>query len=297
MTDVGLGCGGFSRIGLSRGVDHSASIVRAAYDAGVTFFDTAAAYGTQTAVGQGLSGLRRDSYTLSTKFSYKPEGRLINPEEMFGALERSLRELRTDYIDVYSIHGLGPEDYDWAIETIIPAMEKAREQGKIRFPGVTERFGGDVRHEMLTRALTDDFFDVVMVGYNILNPSAAKWVLPKALEKGVATQCMFAVRKALWNKEQLHKDIDRILEQGQGGEGLNRGSLDFLTAEGYATTLMEAAYRFCHHTPGITVTLTGTGNHEHLRDNLESLAKPPLPDSALMRLEALFGNVDCVNGQ
>jgi len=43
----GLGCGGFSRIGIDKGTDHAAGIVRAAYDAGVTFFDTAAAYGTQ----------------------------------------------------------------------------------------------------------------------------------------------------------------------------------------------------------------------------------------------------------
>ena len=297
VSAAGLGAGGFSRMGMSQGIDHSASVARAAYDAGITFFDTAAIYGTQPAVGQGLSGLPRDSYALSTKFSYKADGRLITPQDMFNSLERSLRELRTDYVDVFSIHGLGVEDYDWAKETLFPAMDKARDQGKIRFPGVTERFGSDTGHDMLIRALEDDFFDVIMVGYNIINPSAAKKVLPAALERGVATQCMYAVRKALWNTEQLHKDIDRILESGQGGAGLRRRSLDFLVDEGYASTLMEAAYRFCRHTAGITVTLTGTGNLEHLKDNLASLEMPPLPDAALERLRQLFGNVDCVNGQ
>ena len=71
VTVAGLGCGGFSRLGIDRELDHAASIVRKAYDAGVNFFDTAAIYGTQEAVGKGLNGLPRNSYVLSTKFSYR----------------------------------------------------------------------------------------------------------------------------------------------------------------------------------------------------------------------------------
>jgi len=70
VSVVGLGCGGHSRLGLAKGMDnaHAASIVRAALDLGVTFIDTARAYGTEEAVGLGLKG-RRDEVFLSTKSS------------------------------------------------------------------------------------------------------------------------------------------------------------------------------------------------------------------------------------
>ena len=298
VTTAGLGCGGFSRIGMrSHGVEHAGGIVRAAYDAGVTFFDTASAYGTQPAVGLGLRGLPRDSYTLSTKFTYFNEDGIFGEKQVLDLLEQSLRELETDYIDVYQFHALQPEHYAQARDTIMAVLERAKKQGKIRFIGATEQFVTDRDHQMFKLALPDDLFDVIMTGYNILNPSAAKTILPAAVEKNLGVLCMFAVRQALWDTEQLKRDIARILASGQGGEGLNENSLDFLVEEGIAKTLPEAAYRFCVHTPGISVTLTGTGNHDHLQDNLRTLELPPLPDSALERLEQLFGNVDCVSGQ
>ncbi|MDR1001617.1 MAG: aldo/keto reductase [Clostridiales bacterium] len=295
VTTAGLGCGGFSRAGIDKGVDHAASVVRAAYDSGVTFFDTAHVYGTQTAVGKGLAGLPRDSYVLSTKFPYKSQGGYASGEQIMAYLDNSLRELNTDYIDVWHIHALLSEDYGRAKSTLVPIMLKAKEQGKIRFLGVTEMFGGDTSHKLLPLVLNDGLFDVIMVGYNLLNPSAAKTVLPLAIEKNIAVLCMFAVRKALHDSETLKRSITMIREQGQAKESLDETSLDFLLE--YAHSLPEAAYRFVRHTPGITVTLTGTGNVNHLRENLRSLELPPLPNAALKRLAKLFGNVDCVSGQ
>jgi aryl-alcohol dehydrogenase-like predicted oxidoreductase len=110
---------------------------------------------------------------------------------------------------------------------------------------------------------------------------------------------MFAVRSALANPEQLKKDVMRILEQGQADPALvkTEGALDFLMQNNVAGSIMEAAYRFCRHTPGIDVVLTGTGSADHLKDNLASIQGPKLPDEILERLQAMFGNVDCVNGQ
>jgi L-galactose dehydrogenase len=297
VTAAGLGCGGFSRIGMENGAEYAAGIVRAAYDSGVNLFDTAAAYGTQTAVGLGLRGVSRSSYAISTKFSPTINDERITPGQMLESLEQSLRELETDYIDVFNIHGLRAEDYSWARDALYPGLYRAKEQGKIRFIGVTELFGSDMKHEMLMLALPEDLFDVVMVGYNILNPSAAKTVLPLAMEKNVGVQCMFAVRNSLQSKEALEKDIARIKSAGQAKEGLSAASLDFLTEEKIAANLPEAAYRFCRHTPGISVVLTGTGNHGHLKENLKSLELPALPKYALERLYDLFGGVDCVSGQ
>jgi aryl-alcohol dehydrogenase-like predicted oxidoreductase len=59
---------------------------------------------------------------------------------------------------------------------------------------------------------------------------------------------------------------------------------------------MEAAYRYCRHTKGIDVVLTGTSSPSHLKDNLASIQKSPLPKDILEKLEKLFGNVDCISG-
>jgi aryl-alcohol dehydrogenase-like predicted oxidoreductase len=298
VTVGGLGCGGHSRLGIDRGIDHAAGIVRAAYDAGVTFFDTATVYGTQSAVGTGLAGIGRDRYVLSTKFPYRDGNAGIRKaDDLVRLAEESLRELKTDYIDIYHLHGVAPADYPAVRDTFVPVMQQLKQAGKIRFLGITEVFGMDTAHEMFKTALPEDLFDVIMTGYNLLNPSAAKRVLPITREKNVGVLCMFAVRKALSNTEQLAIDIGRILNKGQADPALiNRDApLDFLTGE--AASIMEAAYRFCRHTPGIDVVLTGTGNADHLRDNLASIEKPPLSRAILEKIEALFGNVDCVSGQ
>lgn len=296
VSAAGLGCGGFSRIGLGKfGPDHAAGIVRAAWDRGVNFFDTAAAYGTQAAVGKGLEGIRRDSYVLSTKFPYKNK----SPGDLSAALEESLRELKTGYIDIYHLHGVAPEDYPEVRDTFVPLMEKAKREGKIRYLGITEVFAVDTGHAMFQLSLPDNIFDVIMTGYNILNPSAAKRVLPAAVKNNAGVLCMFAVRQALHDPAQLKKDIARILENGQADPLLvnDQGVLDFLVESGAAGSIVEAAYRFCRHTPGIGVVLTGTGNADHLSDNIASIQKGPLPAGILEKLETLFGGVDCVSGQ
>jgi aryl-alcohol dehydrogenase-like predicted oxidoreductase len=292
---AGLGCGGFSRLGIDQGLDHAAGIVRAAYDAGVRFFDTATVYGTQGAVGKGLQGIDRDSYVLSTKFPYQGK----DAAGMERTLEESLRELKTDHVDIYHLHGVAPEDYERTRDTFVPVMQKLKQEGKIRFLGLTEVFAKDTVHEMFGLALTEDLFDVSMTGYNILNPSAAKRVLPQASAKNLGTLNMFAVRKALHSAEQLDIDIGRILEKGQADPALidRKAPLGFLTKGGDAASVMDAAYRFCRHTPGVDVVLTGTGSREHLLENLASIEKPPLPQGILDRIEALFGKVDCVSGQ
>ncbi|MDR1909937.1 MAG: aldo/keto reductase [Spirochaetaceae bacterium] len=296
VSSAGLGCGGFSRIGIeSHGPDHAAGIVRAAFDAGVNFFDTATVYGTQGAVGKGLAGIPRDRYILSTKLPYQNK----TPEDLLATLEESLRELRTDYVDIYHLHGVAPADYPQVRDRLVPAMEQAKKAGKIRFLGITEVFAFDTGHAMFKDCLKDALFDCIMTGYNMLNPSAAKRVLPLAIEKNLGVLCMFAVRRALHDPLQLRANIARILERGQADPSLVRdeGVLDFLVESGAAGSIVEAAYRFCRHTPGIGVVLTGTGNAEHLRENLASIALGPLPAEMLDRLETLFGGVDCVSGQ
>ena len=234
-TVAGLGAGGFSRIGLEKyGEAHASGIARKAYELGIRFFDTATAYGTETAIGKGLEGFTRDSYVLSTKFPLWGSGdwRDGYKQQFVKTLDASLAALKTDYIDIYNIHGVPLAGYADVRDLLVPEMIKAQEAGKIRFLGVTEGFVRDTSHKMLQLALDDDIFDVVMVGYNLMNPSAAKTIFPRTIQKNIGVLCMFAVRRALADPAQMKADIQKILRRGQGGPGLeaNEHALDFLIA-------------------------------------------------------------------
>jgi aryl-alcohol dehydrogenase-like predicted oxidoreductase len=110
VTAVGLGCGGFSKLGMfTKGIDNAAQIVRKAFEYGVNFFDTASVYGTQPAVGKGLEGISRPSYIISSKFLYNsPDGSIKHPSELENCLDQCLKELNTDYIDIYNLHAVTP---------------------------------------------------------------------------------------------------------------------------------------------------------------------------------------------
>jgi aryl-alcohol dehydrogenase-like predicted oxidoreductase len=68
--------------------------------------------------------------------------------------------------------------------------------------------------------------------------------------------------------------------------------LDFLIRDGGASSVIDAAYRYARHQPGVDVVLFGTGNLEHLRSNVASILKPPLPAADTARLNELFGALE-----
>ena len=200
VSVAGLGCGGASRLGMANGgdVEQAAGVVRRALELGVTFIDTARNYGTEEAVGLGIRG-RRDEVFLSTKSSAGRGERMFTAGELAESLEGSLRRLGTDHVDVFHLHGVTPSQYDYCAEVLVPEMRRQQAAGKIRFVGATEQFGRDTGHEMLMRALPDDHFDVIMVGFNLLNPSARARVFPETRKHDVPAtlRSCFAVRRSL----------------------------------------------------------------------------------------------------
>ncbi len=300
VSVMGLGCGGHSRLGLGydAGEENAEAVVRAALDLGINIIDTAEGYGTEPAVGRATEGARRDGLVLCTKKSMMREGAVIGPDDLRRGLEESLRHLRTDYVDVYQLHGLHPEHYEHARAALVPCLLRLREEGKVRFFGVTEMFGGDPGHRMLSRAVEDDCWDVIMVGFNILNQSARGCVLEATRRKGIGVLNMFAVRRAFSRPERLREIVADLVERSV----VDAGSVDpddpvgFLVGKGHAGSVTEAAYRFCRWEPGLDVVLSGTGSVEHLRANARSLAMPDLPPEDRARLETMFARVDDVSG-
>ncbi len=301
VSVAGLGCGGPSRLGLrgdARSEHHAVNLIKQALDLGVNFFDTAESYGTERILGKALAGGTRDWVVISTKKTL-PAASHRNPEiEVVKGLEQSLKQIGTDFIDVYHLHGVEPKDYAFAQQRLLPVMQRLKEQGKIRFIGVTEGFVIDTAHEMLHDSLKKNLWDVVMVGFNLLNPSARNTVLPLAQKTGVGVLDMFAVRRALSQPARLRALCAELVRQGAiAKQTLDAADpLGFLLRESDAKTLPEAAYRFCRHERGVDVVLTGTGNAEHLQENIAAILKPPLPEAVLEKLANLFGGLDYLTG-
>ena len=126
VSVTGLGCGGFSRLGISTGGSEAAAValVRLALDSGINLIDTAAQYGTEGIVGQALRGVKRDSVVVATKAQIVFGARPVTPARMMEGLEESLRQLGTDYVDVFQMHGIAPAQYETAM-AMVPALLRA----------------------------------------------------------------------------------------------------------------------------------------------------------------------------
>lgn len=298
VSVMGLGCGGSSRIGQgsAKTPAESVAIIQQALDAGVNFIDTAEAYQTEALVGQALAGVDRTQVIISTKKSYR-QG--ISPALVRESVTTSLRQLGTDYIDIYSLHGVAPADYPKLRDEILPTFVQLRAEGKIRFIGVSEMFNEDKTHQMLLDSLPDDCWDVAMIGFNLLNQTARTTALPKTIQQDVAVQIMFAVRRSLSQPDKLRTAVQELIAAGQldPTEIDPANPLGFVLAESDATSLVDAAYRFCRYEPGVHVVLSGTGDPAHLHANIQSLCRPPLPPALVAKLHHLFRHASAVTGQ
>ena len=298
VSVMGLGCGGPSRIGQNMGksIDDSIALIKQALDLGINFIDTAESYQTEMIVGKAIKGKNRDSIVLSSKKSTFAK---ISQDDMKKSFEKSLENLGTDYIDIYHLHAVDLKYYEHYVSEIVPLLMELKEHGRIGFIGITEFFNKDPRHEMLQRALKDDYWDVMMVGFNMLNQSARNLVLEKAIKKNIGILDMFAVRLALSQPKKLQRVIKTLIKNNQidPSEIDTADPLGFLTEENHAIGIVDAAYRFCRYEPGIHVVLSGTGNSEHLTANIQSFSRPPLPQEVTDRIKKIFKNVDSISGQ
>lgn len=297
---AGLGCGGMNRLGLRKGGTMKAAVevVHAALDLGITVFDTARRYGTEPAIGAALKG-REENVVIASKIDPLTADNRVDPGFITCQIDDSLRKLGRECVDIMQLHGVKPEDYHRVIDACLEPLQRARDAGKIRYIGITELWNEDHRHEMLQMALQDDYFDVMLVGCNVLNSGASRTIFPEAARRGVATFLMFAVRKALAEPQLLRTICTRLVAQGHIDPDIIDldDPLGFVVGEGAAATLTEAAYRYCRHLPGVDVVLTGTVNENHMRDNIAAIEGPPLPAAMVDRIDAIFAGVDCVTGE
>jgi len=300
VSVAGLGCGGAAKLGLAYGHDlqHATGIVQRALDQGVNFIDTAQYYGTEPAVGAALAGRAREDVVISTKHKVSLlDGTVYSPAEILAGLDRSLRALNTDYVDVFCLHTVRPHEYPRVAREILPVLLREKERGKFRFLGITEFAAHDPRHETMAQALADDCWDVMMVAFHMLNQNARHRVFPQAMQRNVGTLLMFAVRAIFSTPGRLQQDIADLVREGRLPKWLAEKNqpLDFLLDEDKgAQSVIEAAYRYARHEPGANVVLFGTGNPAHIEPNVKAILKPPLHEDHRRQIEELFGALEGV---
>jgi aryl-alcohol dehydrogenase-like predicted oxidoreductase len=244
-------------------------------------------------VGKALKSIPRDQVIVSTKAFVHRNSEWHTPARMVASLENSLRLMGTDYVDVLQLHGVLPSEYAYALDTLGPALREQKAKGKVRHIGITEQPVEDFTHEMLERAIGDDIWEVFMLAFHMMHQSARKNLFPVTREKRVGTLLMFAVRSIFAKPERVVAALREAAAKGQIETWLGESAepLGFLLHPGGAADITEAAYRFVRHEPGVDVVLFGTGDAGHLRANVASLLKPPLPQADREKLSLLFGHL------
>ncbi len=138
--EVSQACMGTMTFGSQADLEESRRMVDRCLDAGINFFDTANVYNqgrSEEIVGE-LLGARRTDVVLASKVRGKMQGPPsysgLSREGIRRGIEESLRRLRTDYLDIYYLH---QPDYDVPIEETLQTVEELRQEGKIRYPAVS----------------------------------------------------------------------------------------------------------------------------------------------------------------
>ncbi len=179
VSTVGLGCNNFGRrIDAAR----SAAVIDAAIDAGITFFDTAEAYGngdSEDFIGRAL-GHRRTRVRIATKFGLS--GR-ADRHRIERALDASLRRLRTDYVDLYQIHRPDPAT---PIAETLDAMDRLVRAGKVRWIGCSNFSAGQLAEAGLAAERQGVAgFVTAQNPYSLLQREIEADLLPICRERGI----------------------------------------------------------------------------------------------------------------
>lgn len=278
------------------------SVAHAAIEAGVNFIDTAADYGagdSERALGEALHG--RDDIIVETKYQpYDGWGGDAaytgSAAALTASAEESLRRLRRDRLDILLGHGIRTiESLDrFMHDGCYEAMVRLREQGKVRFIGISELSTVDGTHEVLNRAIPSGAFDVVMVTLNFLLQTAADTVLPLCARHDVGTAVMMPLNQA--SKESGLVSVPAALECVQ--RHIAAGFLpaappytdpdlfDFLKPY----SVPEAALRFVL-AQDVSTCCFGTRTPERVAENLKAEDPPYLDPGRLARLRELFGRI------
>ena len=310
VSILGFGCGAVGGL-MVRGApaDQERAVARA-LEAGVNYFDTAAMYGngeSEKNLGRVLAKLKPD-VVVGTKVRIPSAsfGRIA--EAVVESLEASLKRMGREQVDIFHLHNAittsgGGESLSARIvlEQVAPAFERLRDQGKLRFPGITAVGDTQALHQVIdSRA-----FVSAQVSYNMLNPSAGE-ALPNGYPAqdygrmfdhtqaagvgvvGIRVLAGGALSGAAERHPIASPPPDPIGSANSYNADMQRAQrLMPLVQQGHAGSLAEAAVRFAITHKAMGTILVGMATPAEFEQALAAVNKGPLSQAALDSLASL----------
>ncbi len=280
MQVSALGFGG-SEIGYE-GV--SAAVVKrllnGALDAGLNVIDTAECYvNSEELIGQAIAARRKEFYLFSKcghlKGWERPDWR---SSSLLKSIERSLKRLRADYLDLIQLHSC-PET-DLRNGDVIDTLRRARERGYTRYIG----YSGDSRAALY--AIECGEFDTLQTSVNIAEQEALELTLPLAMERDIGVIAKRPIANIAW------ENGDRPPTDSYGytyWQRLQKLQYDFLGGDLKET--VSTALRFTLSIPGVHTAIVGTIKPERIRENAAILEAGPLPENLFDRIQTRWREV------
>jgi aryl-alcohol dehydrogenase-like predicted oxidoreductase len=306
VSVLGLGCGAVGGLMVRGDPADQQRVVARALECGITYFDTAPAYGdgqSEVNLGRVLAQLK-PALQLGTKLRLKAEDKADIASAVASGIEASLRRLGREHVDLYQLHNAITRDGEGAsltprmvLDDVVPAFERLREQGKTRFIGITAVGETPALHTIARSGA----FDTAQLCYNLLNPTAG--MPPPAnftgqdydlLLERMQETAMGAIGIRALAGGALSGVADRHPIASPPPEPIGSGAdyaadvaqaqrLRFLVSEGYAETLPEAAIRFATSNPSIGTTLIGIATVAEFEAAAAAVEKGDLPEAAVAR--------------
>jgi aryl-alcohol dehydrogenase-like predicted oxidoreductase len=307
---LGFGCGAVGGLMVNGEPADQERAVARALELGINYFDTAAQYGagrSETNLGRVIKALKPDIY-VGTKVWLPPTEPGKIAAGIAASLEASLTRLQLDRVDLFQFHNAivdqtrgGDFSVTDVLDEVIPAFERLRDQGKVRFFGITAVGETAALH----RVVDSGGFATAQVSYNLLNPSpgaAAIASFPaqdygnllahtKAADMGVINIRVLA-GGALSGSEERHANASPPPDPIGSGSSYNTDlvrarRLEPLVREGHADSLIEASLRYVIAHPAISTVLIGIATPEQFEYAAQSISKGSLSAAALARVVEL----------
>lgn len=289
LSEVGVGCYALSGVYGHKDIAEYRRMLERAYALGVTFYDTAAAYGeAERILGEQVRPYR-DQILIATKIAIEPGFRRdLSAGYVKTACEDSLRRLQTDVIDLYQVHF---DDPNTSVEETVGALEALVEEGKIRHYGV-----GHLPKDRIVAYLEQGRVFSVLMELSAATREARSTLLPLCLEYGVGAIAFSVTGRGLLTgtlgpETQFGKDdirsLDPLFQRERYRSGLRVADQLGQLAARHGRSPVQAAIAWVLAQPGIVCALTGPSSVAHLEENVQASGWQ-LTSEELAELEAFF---------